>query len=154
MMDKRQLAELIDVVLRGLGLWSESARALLLGTAAQESRLGTYLRQLGKGPALGIFQMEPATERDIWTNYLAYHPALAGKITEVTGVSGPGWQLHFNLAYQIAMARVHYLRVPRPLPAADDLGGLAAYWKKYYNTALGKGTVDEFVRHYDMVQGA
>ncbi|KAF0118141.1 MAG: hypothetical protein FD149_866 [Rhodospirillaceae bacterium] len=60
-----------------LGLHSPAAEALLLGTAIQESRLGTYLRQTGGGPALGVYQMEPATHEDIWTNFLAYRPDLA-----------------------------------------------------------------------------
>lgn len=148
MMDRKQLSELIETVLTGLGLYSQAAMVLLLGTAAQESRLGTYIKQVGNGPALGIFQMEPATEQDIWRNYLDYHPELAEKIKAVTGVRGPGGQLYFNLAYQVAMARVHYLRVSAPLPPADDLPALARYWKKYYNTALGAGTVEEFKRNY------
>lgn len=148
MFDRRQFRELIEDVLTGLGLHSPAAVNLLLGTAAQESRFGTYLRQMGKGPALGVFQMEPATERDIWDNYLRYQPALVEKIKGFTGESGPGPHLRWNLAYQIAMARVHYLRKKPPMPPGDDLAGLAAYWKQHYNTRLGKGTVDEFTAHY------
>lgn len=59
MMDKRQLRNLIRRVLIGIGGYSEEAENLLMGTAAQESALGEYIRQLGNGPALGIFQMEP-----------------------------------------------------------------------------------------------
>jgi len=47
-------------VLRVMSAWSQPAEDLVMGTAAQESRL-TYLRQLGGGPALGLWQMEPAT---------------------------------------------------------------------------------------------
>ena len=36
-------------------------------------------------------------------------------------------------------ARLHYLRVAEAVP--DDLRGQAGYWKRYYNTRLGKGTV-------------
>ena len=52
-------------------LVSQEAENLLMGTAAQESALGEYIRQLGNGPALGIFQMEPETFDDIVRNYLA-----------------------------------------------------------------------------------
>jgi hypothetical protein len=27
----------------------------------------------------------------------------------------------------------------------DDIHGMAAYWKKYYNTYLGKGKIENFV---------
>ena len=146
--DRTQLSKLIGRVLRGLDLYSESAVNLLLGTAAQESASGTYLRQLGDGPALGICQMEPATESDIWQNYLRYRGDLSAKVTRVTGHTGPGPWLEWDLAYQLAMARIHYYRIPDPLPAADNIPALAAYWKLHYNTPSGSGKATEFVANY------
>ena len=55
-MDKNQLSYLIKETLTGIDKYSIDALNLLLGTAAQESRFGHYIRQLGSGPALGIFQ--------------------------------------------------------------------------------------------------
>jgi hypothetical protein len=46
------------------------------------------------------------------------------------------------------MARLVYLRAPSPLPQDDDIEALAAYWKKYYNTDLGAGKVQDFIKHY------
>jgi hypothetical protein len=75
--DANQLRHyVVRPTLRRLGLWSKSAENLLMGTAAQESHLGTYLHQVGGGPAKGIFQMEPATERDLIKNYIRYRPEL------------------------------------------------------------------------------
>ena len=45
------------------------------------------------------------------------------------------------------MIRLHYYRVPQPLPDADLLQ-VAAYWKRHYNTTLGKGTINQFMRNY------
>ena len=149
MINKMQLKGLICRVLRDLGLYSDSAVNLLMGTAAQESRLGTYIHQLGGGPALGIFQMEPDTEKDIWINYISYRKPLEGRIADTTGRRGPGPWLELDLAYQIAMARIHYLRVPESLPDPDDIAALAQYWKLYYNTSLGDGSEDEFVANYN-----
>jgi hypothetical protein len=129
---------------------SLAAENLLLGTCAQESKMGTYLVQLGDGPAQGIFQMEPATELDITKNFLAFRKDLTNKIwaiiPESRGVDGT--DLAGNLYYAAAMCRVHYYRAPGALPEHDDIPGLAAYWKKYYNTELGKGTEDEFIENY------
>lgn len=133
-----------------LELHSQAAENLILGTALQESNL-KYLRQLGSGPALGVMQMEPATHDDIWKNYLAYQPDLAARIksiTRVAGAPGSAAEMIGNLQYAVAMARVHYRRVAAPLPAAHDARALAAYWKQYYNTPLGAGTVDEAVKHF------
>lgn len=141
------------IIRRGLtpiqGASSQEAVELLMGTAAQESHLGRYLFQI-KGPAKGVFQMEPATEQDIWNNYLQFRPPLSQAVTVVTGAGGPdSWTLTIDLSYQIVMARMHYLRVAEPLPAVDDLEGQAQYWKKYYNTPSGAGHVDEYVQNYN-----
>ena len=45
------------------------------------------------------------------------------------------------MGYATAVARLIYWRVPRPLPAASDLDGLAAYWKTHYNTAAGEDLI-------------
>jgi len=41
------------------------------------------------------------------------------------------------------MCRIHYLRVPEPIP--DTIQGQAAYWKMHYNTELGAGTPQEYI---------
>lgn len=149
MINPHHLRAIIIQTLKELDLHSESAVNLLLGTAAQESRLGTYLHQIGGGPALGIYQMEPATERDIWKNYLDYRPKILSKVTRVSGLIRPR-SLHLtgNLIYATVMARLHYYRAPGQLPDADDTPGLAEYWKQHYNTPAGKGTAGEFVQNY------
>ena len=119
-----------------------------MGTAAQESHRGYYRRQI-KGPARGIYQMEPATERDIWINYLAYHQDLAAALHLICGVSGPDpVALEFNLAYQTIMARIHYLRVKHPVPSVDSLDGQAQYWDKFYNCNPAKGFPNEYADNY------
>ncbi len=40
-------------------------------------------------------------------------------------------------------SRLHYLRQPGAVP--DTLAGQAEYWKKYYNTICGKGTVERYI---------
>lgn len=138
-MKHMQLRSLIRQVLSPCRLYSEAAEELLILTAAAESLGGQYIYQMG-GPAVGIFQMEPNTHDDIWENYLEYKPELALETSFWTH-SKDSEALVYNLAYAILMARIHYLRVAEPLPSATDIDGLAYYWKKYYNTYRGKGTV-------------
>jgi len=140
---------IVRPTLKKIGLWSEAAENLLLGTAAQESQMGRYLRQIGGGPGLGIFQVESSTHDDIWDNYLIYRGPLLSAVTKLTVLQMPRTQqLVWNLYYATAIARIHYLRVPEPLPAPDDVSELGCYWKNHYNTKLGKGTVEEFVKSY------
>jgi len=73
-LDAEQLAKyVIRPTLEYIGWHSAVAEQLVLGTAITESRL-RFLKQLGSGPALGIYQMEPATFRDLYSNYLIYRP--------------------------------------------------------------------------------
>ena len=147
--DKEQFRDLIERTLENMDMYSRSAVNLLLGTAAQESHFGTYLRQLGGGPALGVFQMEPDTEVDIWNNYLRYRLKLACTIQVCTSVGCSSIiALEGNLPYQIVMARIHYKRINEPLPDADDIDGLAQYWNQHYNRNPLAGTEEEFIRNY------
>ena len=140
------LRRLITDVLQCVGLYSQEAVALLLGTVAVESGLGYHLYQLNGGPARGIYQMELATDVDRWANFIAYRTPLRIKIHQVTGRSGPGPWLAWDLAYQTVMARVKYLSVPEPLPCVDDTEGQAKYWKEHYNTDSGKGQVQDYIK--------
>lgn len=134
--------------------YSQAAENLLMGTAAQESGLGTYLAQLGGGPARGIFQMEPATLEDCYTNFLDYRAQMkSGVDSFLAAWPDKATQLVSNNAYAAAMCRVRYLRAPGNLPPADDIQALGEYWKQHYNTPQGAGTVDEFVTHYQLYVG-
>lgn len=132
-------------VVQHLGVWSKEAEELIMGTIAQESAMGRYLVQLGSGPALGICQMEPATHNDIWSNFLKYRSHLVKYIEDISVDRTPE-EMVWNLYYAVAMCRIHYLRVPERLP--NNLEGYAYYWKKYYNSHLGKGTEQEFIENY------
>ena len=155
MIDPTQLRhEVVRPALEWIDLYSKAAEDLLMGTAAQESRL-QYLKQLGTGPALGIFQMEPATHDDIWDNYLAYNPELASQVRGLASqhkwTANPARELVGNLMYAAAMSRVFYRRIKAALPEQGDVAGMARYWKNFYNTSLGAGTEEEFVRNYRLV---
>lgn len=169
MIDLHQLRELIiRPALRDLKLWSPSAEALVIGTGLIESGF-TYLRQMPNGPALGFWQMEPATHDDLWVNYLYYADALSDRrrmaaaiLAEVS--EGPrvvvlrkwidvGWRpesklLMTNISYAVMCCRLQYWRDPQPLPEATDIMALAAYWKRVWNTIKGGGNPDKFVALY------
>lgn len=153
MFNVEQLADhVIKPSLKEMGLYSEEAEQLLIGTASVESKLGTYLKQV-KGPALGIYQIEPATHHDVWENYIQYRSDLKSSLMEITSVSD--WVredyrpchslLIHDLRYATIIARLIYRRVPYFLPTAGDWPAMAEYWKSFYNTSAGKGTVKKFI---------
>lgn len=148
--DLRQLV--IRPVTISLGLGGDGVEELLLGTAIQESGAGRSLDQNGGGPALGLWQMEPRTHDDIWTNFLGNRPELAQRVLTWTFTALPkSVQMIGNLYYACAMARVQYFRSPRPIPSPGDLRGQAEMYKAVYNTPLGAATVEQYMAN---VKGA
>lgn len=151
---------LVRPVLEYLNLWSPEAENLVLGTAVQESEL-QWIDQFSRhnataGPAYGLCQMEKATFDDIWENFLLSRRLLSQQVQSysyrLNGLSPPRVnELHSNACLAYAMCRVHYLRVPQPLPAADDIFAMASYWKEHYNTALGRGTVGQAAEAFGLV---
>ena len=136
---------IIKLALEHLDLDSEDARSLIYKTGKVESGYRTLLQYRG-GPALGFFQMEPNTALDIWDNYVMYRPKYREKLYALGFDDGAlKFCLLSNIGLQAALCRLHYRRVPSALPKADDLNAQAKYWKKYYNTELGKGTVKHFM---------
>ena len=145
-LDAKQLRELvIRPALMEIELWSEAAEELVLGTAIVESRL-IYIKQIGGGPALGLWQIEPDTHRDVYDNFLEYREGL---YDQVLGLSAPGQtfeeNLTSNMQYGAAICRLCYYRAPEALPDEGDLQGQARYWKRYYNTPLGAGTEGKYI---------
>ena len=112
-----------------------------------------YVKQVGGGPAVSFFQMEPDTYHDIWNNYLSYKPELTDAVLRSIGAHDKpdATRLIWDLRFSAIMCRIHYRRVPKALPDADDVWQLADYWKKYFNTVFGKGTEQEFVDNYRLV---
>lgn len=165
-MNIEQLRQLISDVLSRMDLHlkpsspycTPEAIDLILGTACVESDCAHYIEQIN-GPALGIFQMEVATHDDIWHNYINHRQKIKvfmrGEIGE-TLLPVKSDSLRWNLSYAIMMTRLHYRRVSEPIPVLfnepfeqgdydDGLLMLANYWKAYYNTHKGKGSIEDFI---------
>lgn len=138
MIDPRQLRDLIvRPVLEQIGLYSLAAEQIVMGTAAQESRL-VYIRQhLGEGKhgrGRGFWQVEPETAEDLIKRHrrrlwIDFDPD----------------RLEGDLYLGAALCRLKYLDAPEKLPAAGDLVRMASYWKRFYNTLKGAGKPEEFV---------
>ena len=132
---------------------TQAAANLLAYTFLAESNGGEYIVQLNGGPAIGPFQMEPATHDDCWSNFLDFRSNLAAVGRHVACGSVPTpQQMAANWIYAAFMCRVKYIRAAAPLPAANDPFGIVTYWKTAYNSALGAGTIDQF--HIDKANQA
>lgn len=141
---------IITPVLESMDMYSHSAHDLLLGTAITESGLKTVVQngydflQPDQRLAHGYYQMEPATLWDLYDSWLYFNNEKRALINmyKSHGLSKVQ-NLIANSAYATAAARLQYYRFPEELP--DTIEGQAAYWKKYWNTEYGAGTVEKYI---------
>jgi len=142
---KQEIKDIIKFTLQYLDMDSEDAREMVYRTGMAETGY-KHLRQMGGGPALGFFQCEPATFQDTLDNYIAYRPELKTKLYGL-GYDEAYWQERFmsNIALQVAFCRLKYRRDKHMIPSFEDMTAQAKYWKRVYNSELGKGTVEHFL---------
>ncbi len=144
MINSSQLRDLITRTLKEIPHgYSEDAVELLMMIAAHESKLGTYLKQVN-GPALGIFQMEPATHDDVWENgdSCVCNASSIGYDLEDSNM------LEYDLRYQILMARQKLFMITEPLPSRYNTWAMADYCKKYWNTVYGSAAAFDYFNAY------
>ncbi|WP_017939599.1 hypothetical protein [Zestomonas thermotolerans] len=126
-----------------LGCHSPSAEALLLGIAATQSGLGSALDD-AKGH--GLYRIDEVRHRLLWDNHLARDPDLASKVRGLASqhafLAAPHLELTVNLRYATAIAWLLVQVEETPLPAADDLPGLAQIWRQVFRP---DGQVREFL---------
>jgi len=105
-----------------------------------------HLKHMGNGPAIGFFQVEPATLKDTMDNYVKYRPKLQERFKKLGfDESDMEYRVMSNIALQAVFCRLKYKRDKYALPLIGDLEGQAKYWKRVYNSHLGKGTIEHFM---------
>lgn len=133
--------------------YSHEAMMLIYNTGLVESKY-MYLMQKGGGNiARGFFQCEPWVAVSVCNDYLQYREPLMKKIAKVCHLNigyfiAPRenlWKdiLTTNIKAQIVLCRLHYWRVPKPLPKTTHQQ--AIYWKAFYNSEKGAGTPEHFM---------
>lgn len=150
MINSNQMRTFIERTLRELDVatagskfhvpYSEEAVELLMMTAAHESHMGTYLRQIGGGPARGPYGMEIRTEYDTWENWIEHREVIRLYMKKFTKGS-----IEWDLKYATLMARFYYRRMPGAIP--KDTVEQANYAKKHWNTH-GEATAREYLEDY------
>ena len=153
-MKPRELqTELINPTLKALKLYSPLASLIVLETAMAESSL-VYLRQVGGGPARGLWQIEPFTARDILRRYLGRRIDLRMRLkAAVYPLGGMTWRTNWtdaelaqalvgNRALGACICRLIYLWSPLPIPKTME--ARAAYWVTNYNKG-GKASVEKYI---------
>jgi hypothetical protein len=157
MVSSKQLRELvIQPALHSIGLWSQQAENLLVMVAAHESNGGDYVAQIN-GPAVGIYQMEPAAYNALWSRVLRgnidKYVILGSKILFACHflAKPDATEMIWNMKYASMMARAFFLPNREPIPT--DIEELSRYAKKYWNTEAGKATPEKYLGAYYRMEG-
>lgn len=135
------------------GLYSPSSGNLVLGTAIIETNLD-YLEQIGKGKAVSFYQIENKTYDDNCRYLNRYDNAKLKELllSACFYVALPPFEaLIHNMRWATLMCRIKYYMQPEPLPVANDIDGLGNYYKKYYNTPLGKASPSKIRTAFEYV---
>ncbi len=142
----------VQPTLRQLQVKHCLAENLLMGTAAQESGLGFYLRPKTYH-SYGIYCITPLMHKNIWDKYLVTQPELASQVRGLASqhefLENPHQELATNLSYATAIAWMVYQRVPN-FPTKGDpsnLGLLAKCWRRYYH-GKPRASMDDFIQNY------
>jgi len=138
-----------DIVIEVCNVLGHGANAfavdLMLETAAQETHCGQLRDPTPNGAGRGIFQIDPIAFNDICQRARANDLAMIYSEFAIDIKKVRHDALDHSPLLAAIFCRLFYKLIPEPVPST--LVGRAAYWKKYYNTERGKGSVGEYVNN-------
>lgn len=113
-------------------------------TAVVESGGGQWDKQIGGGPAVSFWQIEPVTAEDIWYRYLSSRKSLKERVEEFSGVStvekGQMREVLLeNPKFAACIARLVYGMDKGSVPRGKGWEGHAEYWKRAYQKGGVRG---------------
>lgn len=94
--------------------------------------------------------MEPNTYIDIWENFIKLKKSLMTQLStnfEIFYMPDED-KMVYDLRYATVMARLHYNRVPQPLPDHNDVNLIWEYYKTHYNTPKGAAEKEPSIQAY------
>lgn len=144
LISKKHLDQIIIDVCNTLGYGSnDNAHLLLSETAQAETAYGDTLdKHLTSG--YGIFQFDKVGFEDTRDRTSAARKELIKKTYDIDIDQVDILALQWSPLLSAIFARLFYLLRPGAIPT--DIIGRANYWKTYYNTELGAGTVSHYLQ--------
>lgn len=149
MFDIKQFREdILAPSLNALQIRSKEFAELLVFTCAVESAGGTYVKEI-KGPALGIYQLEPNSFTDIWVNYIVRKPDIVNLFSLNLGIHRMPQpeEIITDLRLATAMCAMFY-RSRKVIDGSMDENVLWDLYKEHYNTPKGKAKKDQAIKAY------
>jgi hypothetical protein len=130
-----------------LGRHHPGAEFFLLAVAASQSALGA---ELDSQRGHGLYSIPDTLHYQVWDQYLAKDPDLAslvrGLASQHAFLTGPDLELTVNLRYSTAIAWLMVEASHLPLPAEDDLLGMARIWRRIFQP---EGRLQDFASAWE-----
>jgi hypothetical protein len=143
----------VEPTLRTLGVYSDDWAAMLLGTAAMESKF-RYRAEVQYGGRRGLWKISANRFREIMYRHI---PAVAeGKlftdICQLANNNVPTFpDVTDNDKLGAALCYVQYrLNTPEPPPDCHDVLAQAHYWKRYYAEPDDSRPFQKYLQHWEM----
>jgi len=144
------IKSLAKEVVKGLG-GNNNVYLQMLGTAAAETMCGTYPDDNPEKLGVGLYQHDNIRIVDIQQEGEQRHFDIVKDLWDYDIKNIKLSDLAYDPLLSTICARLGYKRVPAACPS--NLIDQAIYWKKYWNTEAGKGTVEHYLESYEVVFG-
>lgn len=119
------------------------AAPLLVETSQQETMLGTFADHYPYGAGVGLCQFDQIAFVDVKRRTRASTALAIKKHWGINLNLVQHRELAFSPLLSLVFCRLFYRLIPEPIP--NSMGERAQYWKRYYNTAKGKGTATDYI---------
>lgn len=132
-----------DEVCRCLGKGSNgTAKNLLKETAGAETTHG-QLKDLTEFAGMGLTQFDKLPFQDVKDRCRDTDKKEIKEYFDID-IDLVEWEhLRYNPLLALIFTRLKYKKIPNPIPT--DMQGRAKYWKQFYNTEAGKGTIKHYM---------
>lgn len=143
-----QIFEIIEKVvydLKGSKEDAESTIKLMVGTIAQETKLGTFRDPSPYKYGSGLCQIDPGIPFDDVQDRASRYIDKVISLYGIDILSATHRELELSPLLSVVMCRVKYKLIPKAIPS--DSEGQWLYYKKYYNSYLGKATREEYIEN-------
>lgn len=147
---KKQLLEMmVDVcsTLKGNKEDLKSTLILMLATCYQETNMGTFKDKTRYKYGTGLMQFDNMPYKDSKLRGSRFYKVCLKEFN--VDISKMKYiELELSPLASIVMARIKYKLVPHNIPSWKQFDEVWGYYKKWYNSTLGKATIEEFKISY------
>lgn len=142
LLGKQQIYDTVDKVVECLG-GGDNAKKLLLEVSAAETDMGNAI-DTSWLTGIGLMQFDKIGFDDVVLRTSRHKKDLVMKCFGIDINRVVHTDLRWNPLLSIIFARLKFLLVPASIPSTQT--ERANYWKKWYNSSLGKGTPEHYMK--------